>query len=170
MVWQLDNPARENLLFSIVKEIPAPNSKAGKVWRIHIVNGKLRVNDKVVITAAVIDGFLGSHYYNVDATIKSIHEEFDPSEGIRETDTAHTGSIVTVNLKNCYVDGKRIQKKEIETTKQSIGLRSGEKFTQREAFYIRFVDAEKAFDIIRVGQEIMLLWFGKQGPLAGKQR
>jgi hypothetical protein len=162
MNWQMYNCIPENLLFSIIKEIPTPNTKAGKVWRIHIINGRLNINDKITITSALVDGFPGLEFYNVEATVKSIHEEFDMSEGILEADTACKDSIVTINLKSCYVDGKRINKKAIEITKQSIGIAFSEKFTQRDKFYIRFVDAEKAIDLIRVGQDVLLLWFGKR--------
>ena len=152
----------DNLLFSIIKEFPLPNTKAGKVWRIHILNGELNVNDKITITSVTVKGYPGSEFHNIEATVKSIHEEFDAAEGVLETVSARKGSIVTINLKACYVVGKRINKKDIEVTKQSIGLAFREKFTQRDKFYIYFADAEKAFDVIRVGQDVLLLWFGKR--------
>ena len=162
MNWQVFNNKPDNLLFSIVKEIPAPKTKAGKVWRIHIVNGRLSVNDRITITSVIIKDYLGSEFFNIDATIKSIHEEFDVSEGSLEAESAYKGSIVSINLKGCYADGKRIKKKDIEITKQSIGMAFDEKYTHRDKFYIRFINAEKAFDVIRVGQDILLLWFGKR--------
>jgi len=152
----------ENLLFSIIKEFPLPNTKAGKVWRVHIINGELNVNDRITITAVTVGGYPSAEFHDIEATVKAIHEELDAAEGILETDSARKGSIVTINLKGCYVDGKRINKKDIAVTKQSIGLAFREKFTQCDKFYIRFADAEKAFDVIRVGQDILLLWFGKR--------
>jgi hypothetical protein len=152
----------DNLLFSFVKEIPAPNTKAGKVWRVYIRNGELNVNDRITITAVTIDGYSHSEVYNIEATIKSIHEEFDAIEGVMVTDTAQKDSIVAINLKSCYVNGKRINKKEISITKESIGISFEEKIDQYNSFYIRFTDANKAINVIKEGRVVLLLWFGKR--------
>lgn len=151
-----------NLLISFINEIPLPNTRAGKVWRIQIENGELNINDRITITSVSVLGYSRDELYSVDATIKAIHEELDISEGIIESSKAKTNSIVAINLKNCTVLGKRINKSDITITKQSIGLSSDEKYTMYSAFFIRFENVYKALDIIREGQDILLLWFGKR--------
>jgi hypothetical protein len=162
MSWHMNDFAPDNLLFSFVKEIPTPGTKAGKVWRVHINNGSLNVNDRIIITSVMVGGYMYSGLRNIEVTIKSIHEEFDIAEGVLEANTAYMGSIVSINLKNCYADGKRINKRDIKVTKQSIGLSIYDTFNQHHSFYVRFANAEKAFDVIREGQEVLLLWFGKR--------
>ena len=152
----------ENLLFSIDKEIARPRSQAGKVWRIHIRNGSLNVDDGIMLTEVNLKGRPRGETYNITAAVKSIHEELSVDEAQSETQTAYRGSIVTVDLKSCYAEGRRIDKGDIMTTNSSIGLAEGEPVKLCDKLYIKFEDPEKALPLVNEGQEIILLWFGKK--------
>jgi len=150
------------LLFSFDKEIKVTKNNAGKVWRVFIRNGVLRVGDGVQISSVNLKDWPKSSFFTIDAIVKSIHEEHDiVVEGKKEIDHASKGSIVGLDIKNCYVKRKMVSKKEIEVTKQSIGFSSREQFNHFNEFYIKFTDAEKAIDVIKLKQEISLLWFGQ---------
>lgn len=150
-----------NLLFSIDKEIAKPSSNVGKVWRIFIQGGILNVGDNIKITSVELEGQPKS-VFDIEAEVKSIRGEHDVSiEGVKEIKVATKGSIVGIDVKNCYCNRKKIYKRDINITEQSIGCLSYEKFSYYDEFYIKFVDAEKAFDIVKVGQNVVLLWFGK---------
>ena len=153
-----------NLLFSIDKEIPNPRSQAGKVWRVNVKNGCLKVDDKVKITSVSLKGHPKTSVFDVEATVKAIREELSVYEEDANTEVAYTGSIVTIDLKACYANGKKIDKGDIISTYQSYGISINEPVTLYDAFDIRFADIEKAFDVIREGQEVLLLWFGKRTP------
>ena len=150
------------LLFSFDKEFKVSKNNAGKVWRVFVRNGILRVGDGIQITSVNLESQPKASFYTVDAIVKSIREDHDVSvEGIKEASQASKGSIVGLDIKNCYADGRAISKKEIVVTKQSYGLAAGEKFNHYDSFYIKFTDVEKAFDVIKFDQDIVLLWFGQ---------
>jgi len=150
-----------NLLFSIDKEIAKPTSSAGKVWRVFVKSGVLRVGDKVKITSVNLDSQPKSALFDIEAEIKSIHEELDHIEGVKEIASAPKGGIVGIDIKNCYFGRKKINKKEISISKQSIGFLSEEPYANHGVFYVRFSNAEKTFDLVDIGRNVILLWFGK---------
>ena len=153
--------ANNRLLFSIDKEIAFPASEAGKVWRVYIVSGTLCLGDSIRITAARLKGKPRSELCDVMAEVKAIHEELDATEEMREAGAAAKGSIVGLDIKNCYCGRRRVPKKEISFTKQSIGLSSGEPFEELDTFTVRFSSPEEAIGAVKVGRNAILLWFGK---------
>ncbi len=167
-MYELANESRrernDRLLFSVDKEIASPRSNVGKVWRVHIRNGTLHVDDKIRLTSVSLEGRPRGETCDIEAAVKSIHEELDALEGVADTDAAYTGGIVTIDLKGCTADGRRIDKKEIQITKQSYGLGQGETYRHHNTVTIRFSDIEQALEIVKLGQEVMLLWFGKGVP------
>lgn len=151
------------LLFSFIKEFQRPKSCSGKVWRIHIVDGTLCVNDSVKFTSVNILKYPKNELYDVNAIVKTIRTELDyDSETVKEVDYANKGSIVTVDLKSCYLNNKHINKGDIVVTKRSIGVYSNEKCEIYNTVYVRFDNPEEAFEIINIKQDILLLWFGKR--------
>ena len=150
-----------NLLFSIDKEITNPSSCAGKVWRILIISGTLHVGDIIRITSVNLAGRIKSDYSDIGAEVKSIHEELDAIEGVKEINASSIGSIVGVDIKNCYCGSKRIHKKEIKISKQSIGFSYDEPFDKYSCLYFRFSVADEAISVIGTGQNVIILWFGK---------
>jgi len=154
----------DNLLFSFDAEIDNPNSRAGKVWRIHMENGVLNVGDCIMIASVNISNTPKSEFFNVEAAVKSIHTEMDFAvEGIKETENARKGDIVGINIRDCYCGKRKIDKKDIKITKYSAGFSVAEQLNYHNEFYIRFVDCEKAL-IVKELQHITILWFGKMIP------
>lgn len=153
---------KKNLLFSFETEISTPSSCVGKVWRVHIKSGTLNVGDFIKITSVKIVNSPKSDFYDVIAVIKSIHRELDTLiEGKQETDFAHKGDIVGIDVKNCYCGREKIRKKDINITKHSVGFHGNEQLSYHHNLYIQFAETEKAFELIKEQQQIALLWFGK---------
>lgn len=151
-----------NLLFSFDKEIVNPTSNAGKVWRIFIRNGTISVGDSIKITSVNLSCSSKAEFFTVVADVKSLHEELDVEiEGKKELSVASKGTIVGIDLKNCYVGRKKIYKKDIIITKLSIGYSITESLDFKNKFFVRFADAKKVLEIIKKEQEILLIWFGK---------
>ena len=125
--------------------------------------GVLNIGDEISISSVRLAGQTKSEFFNVEAVVKSIREELDIIEGVKEIDSASKGSIVGVDLKEVYSGRKKIHKKDVKISRQSIGFSSEETFEQQKEFYIRFSDASAVIDILNnTNQDVILFWFGKR--------
>lgn len=141
---------------------------AGKIWRIKIVCGGIRAGDKIKLCGINLsDG--KSALAEAEATVKSIRREI--GLGSEECPEAASGDIVTVDLKHCYANGKKINKNDILSTKISIGVGEKEKCGYADRVRIRLSDAgeleekiaaslEKKSGASAKACEVSLLWFG----------
>lgn len=150
----------QNLLVSVDKEIGKTRSRVGKVWRVVVRNGCIEVNDKIKLCRVSIDGMQGDH--DVIAEVKSIHAEHHFSEGVKENQIANKDELVSINIKNCYVDGKRIDKGDIHVGRETVIYAADEETRNLNEFYIRVPNMDSEIELFDVGQDIVLLWFGKR--------
>lgn len=150
----------QNQLISVDKEIGKTRTNVGKVWRVVVRNGNLELNDKIKLCGVSIEGIQGT--YDVVADVKSIHAEYHPSEGIREVQIANKDELVSINLKNCYVNGRRIDKGDIQVNKETVIYASSEQTRRLNELYIRLPNIDLEIELLEVGQDVVLLWFGKR--------
>ncbi len=150
----------QNTLVSVDKEIGKTRTQAGKVWRVAVRNGSIEVNDKIKLCDVSIDGMQGK--YDVIAEVRSIHAEYHVSEGIREVQRASKDELVTINLKNCYANGRRVDKSDIVTDKETTIYSANDETEKMNEFYIKLPNIDSEVDLMDVGQVVSLLWFGKR--------
>jgi|GEM_PF-1991880 len=155
----LSNPY--NLLFSIDKEYYTPFNKTGKIWRIFIRSGTIKVDDTVKLTSVNIEGYPRNVYFDVEAKIKSIRDVINKTENIFN-EKSHKGSFVTIDLRSCRINGDRLAKRDIRITAQSVGVSSSEYTDYVDALFIRVLENFKYIDAIKEGHQIILYWFGKR--------
>jgi hypothetical protein len=166
-VYEKSHP--DNLLFSVDREILTPRSGAGKVWRILLRNGNLKVDDKIKITSVNLAGYPKKTLFNIEAKVKSIHEEFSYKKKNMDSNIGK-GSIATIDLQSCYIDGEKIEKRRIQSidkkmiqiTRQSIGISSHEVLSGYNNLFVYFEDNCDIVYDLRKGQHILLYWFGKR--------
>ena len=151
-----------DLMFSVDKDFNTTKNKVGKVWRIHIWSGRINVGDKITLTSVKLEGKSKNELYDIKATIKAIHTEFDSVEEVKEVEQASSMDLVTIDLKDCTLNGRKIAKKDIITTKQSIGFGENEEITKEDTITIKLDDWEKTLEEIDVGEQVVLLWFGNR--------
>ena len=108
----------DKLFFCVIKEYGQTGNMAGKVWHIKILSGSLSVGDRISLFCVDLPGQKCA-FNKVEAVAKHIKRELDPDAALYET--ALQGDIVTVNLKQCYLDGKKIDKKQITAKNVSAG-------------------------------------------------
>ena len=150
----------QNTLVSVDKEIGKTRTNVGKVWRVVVRNGSIEVNDKIKLCRVSIEGMQGIH--DVVAEVRSIHAEHHFSEGVKEIQIANKDELVSINLKNCYVNGRRVDKGDIQVDRETIIYSASEETRNISEFYIRIPNMEQALELFDVGQDIVLLWFGKR--------
>ena len=150
------------LMFSVDREFNTTKNKTGKVWRIHIWSGKINVGDKIQLTSVKIENKGKSELYDIKATVKAIHTEFDSVEDTKEVECASLMDLVTIDLKDCTLNGRKLSKKEIFTTKQSIGFSEAEEIVKENEITIKLDDWEKVLEEIEIGEQVVLLWFGNR--------
>lgn len=150
----------QNMLVSVDKEIGKTRSHVGKVWRIAVRNGSVEVNDKIKLCRVAIEGMQG--IYDVTAEVRSIHAEHHFSEGVKEKQIANKDELVSINIRNCYVNGKRVDKGDIRVGRETVIYSANEETTNLNVFYIRVPNMDSEIELFDVGQDIVLLWFGKR--------
>lgn len=150
-----------DLVFSIDRAFANPFSRAGRVWRIFIWNGSLQVGDCIRMTSIKLKGHPHTDYFDAEAIVKSIHSEAGSKERAKAIDSASKGSIVGIDIKSCYCGCKRVNKSEIEVTKQSIGFSAEEPFKKRTDLGVCLDNGIDAFDVIDIGRDVNLIWFGR---------
>lgn len=149
-----------NTLVSVEKEIGKTRTHAGKVWRVEVQNGSIGVNDRIKFCGVSVNGMQG--IYDVEADVKSIHAEYHISEGLKEVQRAHKNELVSINIRNCYVNGRRIKKGDIQTGRETVIYSADDATENMNEFYIRLPNIAFEIELIDVGQDLALLWFGKR--------
>lgn len=147
-------------VFSIDKEIPNPRSNSGKVWRVFIENGSLSQGDKIHLTSVNVrrgvshTAFAEIKEYRVDISLGDESEQaFAPK-----------GAVITINLRNCSIDGKKREKKYIEKSDHTIGIDGNTDFRYYNRFRISLVNT---VDILffSQNQEMVVFLFGRALPV-----
>jgi hypothetical protein len=173
-----------DLLFCVVKEFGKRKTGkadiAGKIFQIKLLLGNLSVGDAVSLYCVDLDNPKRKCDFNrVDCTVKEIKRldadtnEFD--------ETASCGDIVTVNFsKQCSVDGKKIDRNDILTKNNTIGVSQDETCVGENLLRLRFMKSAKFIE--KLGKSISkkqsiesgctkkqhrtcvvsFLWFGKK--------
>ncbi len=160
-----------NLVFSVDREYPRPLSNAGKIWRIYVENGNLSVGQAIQLTSVEVKDDIkspsGVPVPSVSATIKEFrYDVYINDDDELEDNTAHKGSAVTVNFKDCHAGREKINKRRIFTSPQTIGLSKDEPFSLKRKFCLRFESPEDILWLKDKNQEIVLLIFGRGVPAA----
>ena len=150
----------QNTLVSIDKEIGKTRTRVGKVWRVYVRNGSVGINDKIKFCGVTIEGMPG--LYDVQAEVRSIHAEYHVSEGVKEIDRAYKDDLVTINIRNCYVNGRRVDKGDIQVDRETVIYSANEATEPMNEFYIRLPNIDSEIELMDVGQDVVLLWFGKR--------
>lgn len=158
----------EKLLFYIVKEFRQTESMSGKIWRIKVVSGEIRVGQPVRLFGVKVFG----EATEAEAVVKSMRRDVGLTN--EEVEVATESDIVTIDVKNCYSQGKKINKNDIFSTKVTLG--GDETVTCDRADRIT-LELDKSEDFIeklvtsvekskKRGYEASLLWFGNRVSIA----
>ena len=171
-----------NPVFSIERSFRNTQSSAGKIWRVFVENGNLEAGDGIQMTSVEIDnGSSKQLEKSVKATVREFRTQISGIEDYEIDDSfACSGSVITLNLKDCYVGKGRVNKKQVFHTDQTIGLADAEPFglynrlcvsftSPEDVFLLKMRDAMSKQDAIladddaqqRQGELIALLVFGR---------
>ena len=158
----------EKLLFYIVKEFRQTESMSGKIWRIKVVSGKISVGQQIRFFGVKVNGYATE----ADAIVKSMRQDVGlSSEDIEE---AFENDIVTIDVKNCYSKGKKINKNDVSATKITLG---GEMSVECDRGESVTLELDKSEDFVeklvtslersrKRGYEASMLWFGNRVTIA----
>ena len=158
----------EKLLFYIVKEFRQTESMSGRIWRIKVVSGELRVGQKVRFFGVKVDGYATE----VEAEVKGMRRDVGLTN--EEVEFATESDIVTIDVKNCYAQGKKINKNDVFATKVTLG---GDETVECDRAEEITLELDKSEDLIeklvtsvekskKRGYEASLLWFGNRVSIA----
>lgn len=154
----------QKLIFSIDKEIERPRSNAGKVWRVFIENGTLKKDDIVTMTAVKpFNTQLGEYSVYATAKIKEFRIDVKLNDNNEDDDDfAPLGSVATINLKDCSVDGNQCHKSVIETSHETIGMSADVSFDMCNKLSIMLdEEIEEDTKLITVKKQIEVFAFGR---------
>jgi len=166
----------KNLVFSVDREFPRPLSHAGKIWRIYVENGILSNGKEIQLTSVEVKPDESISTKELISSVSAVVKEFRfdvciGDEDELEENTACEGSAVTINLKDCYAERDKINKRQIFTVPQTVGLSNDEPFSLKSEICIRFESPEdilnlpkNAIDFKEANQEIVLLVLGRGIP------
>ena len=145
-------------LFNIIKQYNSPRSKAGRVWRVNLLIGEFCVGDRICLRDVKVES--NAHVVApVFATIKQIQKEVKFEE-LEFIDCAVEGDIVSINLKDCVCEGKKVKKSDVYVNKSTIGIGALDEVRYINELTLTFAYDERV-DLLRIGQEVFLLWFGR---------
>ncbi|MDR2572525.1 MAG: hypothetical protein LBD23_19820 [Oscillospiraceae bacterium] len=166
----------KNLVFSVDREFPRPLSHAGKIWRIYVENGELSNGKEIQLTSVEVKSDESVSTKELTSSVSAVVKEFRfdvciGDEDELEESTSCKGSAVTINLKDCYAGRDKINKRQVFTTSQTVGLSKDEPFSLKNQICIRFEVPEdilnlstKTLEFEKTNQEIILLIFGRGIP------
>ncbi len=156
-----------DLVFSINNEIPYPHSNAGKVWKIIVENGYMQPGQRVLLTSIQnpsVSSVVKEQPSSAVATVKEVRMDVKLNEESDEQDTAYTGASISINLKDCYIDGTKSAKRDINTTPQTVGLAADCSYELYSELFIRFDNEEDLLHLRSNRQEISVFTFGRGTP------
>lgn len=158
----------EKLLFYIVKEFKQTESMSGKIWRIKVVSGELRVGQKIRLFGVKIFG----EATEADGIVKSMRRDVGLSA--EDIETATENDIVTIDLKNCYTKGKKITKNDLFSTKVTLGGEESVECDRGDKIVLELDKSEEFVEKLvtslerskKRGYEASMLWFGNRVSIA----
>ncbi|MDR0964058.1 MAG: hypothetical protein LBM60_05535 [Clostridium sp.] len=150
-----------DLIFSIDREYAYPRSNAGKVWKVYIENGVLKPGTPITLTSVKRENHTILEPISANATVKELRMDIKIDYDIDEEQCAYRDSTVSINLKDCYIDGDKVKKREIETTEQTIGLSASIEYKMLNKLFIRFVNEEDLLKFKSEKQEALCYIFGR---------
>jgi len=154
-----------DLVFSIDREFPHPRSNAGKVWRVFIENGTIRVGTEISLSSVKKEGEISPSIPRAaTATIKEFRIDLKIDEDAEVADVAYKGTSLSINLKDCYIDGEKCHKREIETGDQTIGFARDIEFDMLNKFFVKFDDEDDVLKLRSYKQQIQVFAFGRGTP------
>lgn len=170
-----DHLVPKNLVFSIDREFPRPLSNAGKIWRVYVENGTIGIGSTVQLTSVLLKTHeserIGEFMPSVSAVVKEFRYDVCIDDDESDDPIAYRGSAITVNLKDCYAGRNRINKRQIYTTRQTVGLSKNENFSLINQICLRFENPEDilvlpegTLDSDNPKQEVVLLVSGRGVP------
>jgi len=151
-----------------MKEYNNTNNMSGKIWLVRVLSGKIQVDDKISICGTILKGSV--QQWRANAVVKEIRRDNVT------VDMANPGDFVTLNLKQCQIDGRRIPKSEILSQKTSLGIGYDVECNNISQIKIHFVDDDSFYDRLEnslnrlqkkrgllraTGYQVSLLWFGQ---------
>lgn len=152
----LKHTKKEELLFSIYNQIDNPSSKAGKVWMIKIIQGKISINDKIRFSPVLTKD---KEFVSICANVKTLRYDIHKSEKNEVITTAAAGEIVGIDLKNIYCNNNKIDKKFFDTIYTTCGFSDGVNFLISDVF--SFTISIEYEEIFTSNREFNLIWFGR---------
>jgi translation elongation factor EF-1alpha len=152
---ELKNP-NNALLFCIDREVEHPQSYAGKIWLIKIIQGKLRIDETITLSPVETEN---KELVSIKTKIKTIREDVHKSEGKSEVFSASQGSIVGIDLYDIHFGSKRMKKDAFHTINTSCGFCDGVDFDISDKLTISI--ASKDCQDFTENRQFSLLWFGR---------
>jgi len=158
---------------------------SGKIWVIKLLYGSLSVGDKISFYCVDISNQIYT-FNKVVAVVKHIKQNLGLEANDKFLETANQGDIISINLKECRVDGKKIDKRDIKIKKNSIGFGQSVICEGFNLIKVKFVKCDdfvnklkKPFDNkqelhiennknknkLKTRLLLLLLWFGKIIPV-----
>jgi translation elongation factor EF-1alpha len=148
----------DQLLFKVNAEFSgAGDSKCrgvGKVWQIKIICGALKIDDQIVL-APVKD--TNNNLVSVQAAIKTIRLDSTRSEEHEPVNQAYEGSLVGIDLYNCRIEGRKVNKQDFTMISSTCGFLTESKYDISENFCFK----SPYKDVFIKGKDFLLIWFGR---------
>lgn len=160
----------DKLLFYIIKEYRQTANMAGKIWRIKLVSGELKVGDEIRLFGVKTADT--KEFCDVEAVVKSMR--IDVGLTSEDVEVATESDIITIDVKNCYANGKKINKNDILSTKITLGSNASVACEYAPSISIRLDKCEEFVEKLAVsieyskrrGYEASMLWFGNHVSIA----
>jgi hypothetical protein len=159
------------LLFTFTHEFQKTKRMSGKIWKIRILSGELRIGDKICIYGVKPTNDVSSCF--IKAEIKSIFIETGVENQTTSLQLANESDIVTIDLKNCYSDKKKINKNDIFIDKICFGVYCKEEICEYSDILLKLDQSENSDQIISkfhknesskkpVKSKVKVIWFGSK--------
>ncbi len=156
-IKSVTNSLNDNLLFCIHDQINKPASKAGKVWMIKIIQGKLSVGDRIRISPVLLTK--NHNFADISCVVKTLRYDLHKEEGSEVIETAASGDIVGLDIKDIYNNNEKIDKKSFDTIYSTCGFSRDVKYITSDLF--SFAMKPQYNDIVVLKRQFSLMLFGR---------
>ena len=155
-IQNCSNERGDELLFCIDRQVAHPKLQTGKIWTIKIIQGKLSLNDDIILSPVLT---IDRKFVDISARVKKIRYDVHKTEEYEEIQTAYPGSIVGIDLRDVYANGRKISKKDFNTLYTTCGFHKDVRFIVSSM--LRFAVSSEHKEEFTARRQFSLIWFGR---------
>lgn len=145
----------KDLMFYIDRQYKTSRSYSGKSWRIKILSGVLKKEDRIILSPVKI----GNNMMSLSCKIKTIRYDINRDEDMEFIESASVGDVVGIDVDEIKVNTKTITKEDFDAVYTTCGFSCNNEY--KIAKYVVVEVSKDHSRLFKARTSMSIVWFGR---------